>query len=152
MKILKLLAIVFALNIFINAQNAELEGVVTDSNGGVISNTKVILTDENNNSITKTTNEDGGYYFRTSKGKYTLEIIPPNGFEIRKFINFTINSNKMNFKIALEVDLTNSMVTDMVCPKNLDCYLVSTQKVGDRKPKIIDFQKINKLKRKTKLK
>jgi hypothetical protein len=153
MRILQILVLMFLVNSFVNAQKAILSGYVTDSAGASIQNTKVILTDEKMKTISVLTNEDGFYSFHTLKGKYTLEFYPMNGFEITKILNFEISKKATKFDIALGIDLTNVVVSELVCkPKSensndLECEYVCSQKNGERKTKIIEYK--NSAKNKT---
>jgi hypothetical protein len=82
---------------------AQIQGIVKDVTGGVIPNTKVVLTD--NKGITKTilANENGFYRFITKSGRYKLEFIGTNGFAPKIFEKFDLEKGYKNFDIVLDV-------------------------------------------------
>lgn len=82
---------------------AIIEGIVKDTNGAVIPNAKVILTDEKGKRTETFTNENGYYDFVIQSGKYSLEFIGTSGFEPKKYKDFELFKGYKNFDVVLEV-------------------------------------------------
>jgi hypothetical protein len=82
---------------------AHLQGKVVDANGGVIQNTKVILTDEEGKKIQTFTNDYGYYNLIAKSGKYLLEFIGTNGFLPKKYQKFLLSKGLTNFNVTLDI-------------------------------------------------
>ncbi|CAN5603897.1 hypothetical protein BH20ACI4_BH20ACI4_31600 [soil metagenome] len=82
---------------------AIIKGIVKDSNGGVISSTKVTLKDEKGNRIETITNENGYFDLTVQSGKYSLDFIGTAGFAPKSVENFELKKGYQNFDVVLEV-------------------------------------------------
>lgn len=151
MKVLQILVLMFGLSVLANAQKVVLSGKITDTNGGVIPQVKVVLI-ENKNSFSTITNDDGYYSLQIPAGIYLIEFYGVAGFLKTNVENYRVAPTKMNLDIVLEVDMesSTSVYSEFICKPNVnkekesDCVYVSRKGDGTSKPTNIRFQTIKK--------
>ncbi len=90
MKVLQILALMFGLTLFVNAQNTEksfiLSGTVFDSEKAVIVGTEITAENKDGRRFKTTSDEKGFYKLSIPFGEYTL-VFHKEGFKITKYTN-----------------------------------------------------------------
>lgn len=75
MKVLRVLILMFWVVVFANAQNAYLNGIVTDELGAVIPNAEIKVEERNGEIFSIRSKYDGTYRLELKNGIYQIEII-----------------------------------------------------------------------------
>jgi hypothetical protein len=82
---------------------AIIKGKVKDTNGAIIPNTKVILTNERGKRTETITNDNGYFDFVVQSGKYSLEFIGTAGFAPKNIEKFEFGRGYKYLDVVLEV-------------------------------------------------
>lgn len=113
-----------------NAANL-IEGTITDSNGAVVPNVKVILTnEETKEKFETTTNEEGYYYFSdVAAGNYTFKV-EPQIFKPYELTNLPVNKNeKLQLGVKLKVDNATTVLVGVILTEPYNSIDMSSSSV-----------------------
>lgn len=141
MKVLQIVILIFALNIFANAQNTILSGKIFDSNGAVMPGIKVVAYSQSKVRHEQLTDGNGIYTINLPVGIYNLEINKQNGnyngFDFVSFKNYQIVSTddgRMNLDFSLPL-IGDGIICELIVESPKATTNKSKKKISKRKNK-----------------